>query len=106
MFENNIPIIGDDPKEMEVTPEDVMKIIKLKAIGFDVLFYVLCYDYKSNKIKYPKNTSKYKREDCNKVLNMFKDAVLQLQDSKTYALFKKNMETYVDFLVRELNEEV
>jgi hypothetical protein len=104
MFENQIEMVGQ-PKEMEVSTEDVMRIMKLKALGFDVLFYLLCYDYKGGKIKLPKNVSKYKREDYNKVINMFKDVTLQLQDGKTSALFKKNMENYIDFLVKKLNGE-
>jgi hypothetical protein len=97
---------GVNPKELEVSTEDVMRMMKFKALGFDVLFYMLCFDPKSGKIKYPRNTSKYKRDDYKRILDMFQETGLQLQDKKTLALFKRNMETYVDYLVKQLGSPI
>jgi hypothetical protein len=95
-------VIGNnqfDEALKEITPDDVIEYMRHKALCFDVLFYLLCVDGKTGQVHVPKNISKYKREDYKKLLAFMRRAVLQIDDSKTFAIFKLNMEKYIDGLV-------
>ena len=89
----------------EVTPEQVVEMMKVKALCFDILFYITCIDHKKHEIKIPRNRTNYSDADYNRIFNIAKD-VLQLQDIETRKLYEKNISTYLEGLLKRLKSSV
>lgn len=111
---SNIHIIGETPtkplivtqagKELaeQIDPKEVVAFMQVKAIAFDAIFYLLCYNDKTGKFKFPANKSKFTDKEYKLILDYFERGILQLGDGVTAAKFKANMEQYIPVVIKNL----
>jgi hypothetical protein len=116
-----VHIIGEQPQEIkiinpteeakvaevleEVSPEQVVEMMKVKALCCDVLFYLTCIDHKANEVKPPRNRTNYSQADYERIFKVVSD-ILQLQDTATRKLFEKNISTYLEGLLGRLKSGI
>ena len=102
----NKPIITSgqpqDPSLQEIAAEDIIDMMKHKALCFDVLFYLTCVD-KDGKLIIPKTSSGLNKKEFGKIIQMMR-GILQVSDAPTFVVFKNNMAKYVGGLVKRLSE--
>lgn len=91
--------VGQQEIVTDITPEDIMNMMKHKAMCFDILFYITSRNDKTGKIEPPKNKTEFPQDEYEAIWTVCK-AMLELEDIKTKELYIKNMKSYLPGLAK------
>lgn len=91
---------SDQIAAKEAASEEVVRMLKSKALAFDMLFYLTCLNA-TGKVAMPKNKTKYNNQAYNKLIQICKAlcGVDVPEHKKTYIT---NIETYMDFILEKM----